>query len=82
MAAAAVEMVGGLVAGARVSGGSRPAAARPRRAAVAARVLRTSASEKVAADLAVGTNGSLSALVSAAGGSVSLLIPALHARAA
>jgi pyruvate kinase len=73
-AAAAGEMVRGFVAATRVA---RPAAAvaalpQPRRA-VAARVLRTAASEKVAADLSVvGTNGSLSALVSVRAGSPSL----------
>ena len=62
-------MVRGFAAATRVAAPARPAAAvaappQPRRA-VAARVLRTSASEKVAADLSVvGTNGSLSALVS------------------
>lgn len=67
MAAAAAEMVRGFAATARVAAAARPAATvaappQPRRA-VAARVLRTSASEKVAADLSVvGTNGSLSAL--------------------
>ncbi|CAM0956118.1 unnamed protein product [Alopecurus aequalis] len=65
-AAAAGEMVRGFAAATRVAAAARPAAVaappQPRRA-VAARVLRTSASEKVAADLSVvGTNGSLSAL--------------------
>ncbi|KAF6989660.1 hypothetical protein CFC21_006969 [Triticum aestivum] len=62
--AAAAEMVRGFAATARVArpAATVPAPPQPRRA-VAARVLRTSASEKVAADLSVaGTNGSLSAL--------------------
>lgn len=63
-AAAAAEMVRGFAATARVARPAATVAAPPQpRRAVAARVLRTSASEKVAADLSVvGTNGSLSAL--------------------
>ncbi|KAF6995363.1 hypothetical protein CFC21_011877 [Triticum aestivum] len=64
MAAAAAEMVRGFAATARAARPAATVAAPPQpRRAVAARVLRTSASEKVAADLSVaGTNGSLSAL--------------------
>lgn len=76
MAAAAAEIVGSAAArmaapAVRPAPPAAAAAAPPQpRRAVAARSLRTSTSDRVAADLALGSNGSLSAQVS-----LSLFLP-------